>query len=545
MTYVNSLKKQRLTLFIILFLMTLRGYLVSDETILLVTKAVVVVLLVILFIYDSIHKDSKSKEKKSRIPAIFKSSYLEAGLFFVLSHFDYLYISIWENGYFWTNIILRFIINLTFSRSLLIVVDKIAGQEFEKDYKEFYKNHKVFFDFWVFLVFGLLLFIRQLFCTVIPYAIDVSQFEVIYRIAVSVMLAMAANALMDIDDKMQFIAEWVIIVFSVVYMCINGNILISSLLILMVAFTNKSPTVILRIFIALGILITFSAFVLSDLHIIPDLTYYNAEVLTDARHSMGIIYATDAGARLTYIVIAYCMIKRNDLRWYNFLEYIPMILVFLLCKNYLLARSNMGWIAVTILLTFLFQIFVGSGLKKVKFLHIIFKALSIICVPFFAIWEYISHYLVVNYEEGMNIPGAAIIGKLFGMRSIYVRLILSKQMLIENFPTLMGNKIRSIGNGGTTVAPEEYKFIDISYMRFTIIHGLIFAVLFILLLTFLMVRVYKTQNYLIIALLALIAVSGFIDHHLEEWHYNIFAVLVFSNIGLWKMDYGVKERKKD
>ena len=222
-----------------------------------------------------------------------------------------------------------------------------------------------------------------------------------------------------------------------------------------------------------------------------------------------------------------------------------MILVFLLCKNYLLARSNMGWIAVTILLTFLFQIFVGSGLKKVKFLHIIFKALSIICVPFFAIWEYISHYLVVNYEEGMNIPGAAIIGKLFGMRSIYVRLILSKQMLIENFPTLMGNKIRSIGNGGTTVTPEEYKFIDISYMRFTIIHGLIFAVLFILLLTFLMVRVYKTQNYLIIALLALIAVSGFIDHHLEEWHYNIFAVLVFSNIGLWKIDYGVKERKKD
>ena len=82
-------------------------------------------------------------------------------------------------------------------------------------------------------------------------------------------------------------------------------------------------------------------------------------------------------------------------------------------------------------------------------------------------------------------------------------------------------------------------------MRFTIIHGLIFAVLFILLLTFLMVRVYKTQNYLIIALLALIAVSGFIDHHLEEWHYNIFAVLVFSNIGLWKIDYGVKERKKD
>ena len=63
---------------------------VSDETILLVTKAVVVVLLVILFIYDSIHKDSKSKEKKSRIPAIFKSSYLEAGLFFVLSHFDYI-----------------------------------------------------------------------------------------------------------------------------------------------------------------------------------------------------------------------------------------------------------------------------------------------------------------------------------------------------------------------------------------------------------------------------------------------------------------------
>ena len=66
MTYVNSLKKQRLTLFIILFLMTLRGYLVSDETILLVTKAVVVVLLVILFIYDSLHKDSKSKRAGSR-----------------------------------------------------------------------------------------------------------------------------------------------------------------------------------------------------------------------------------------------------------------------------------------------------------------------------------------------------------------------------------------------------------------------------------------------------------------------------------------------
>ena len=60
-----------------------------------------------------------------------------------------------------------------------------------------------------------------------------------------------------------------------------------------------------------------------------------------------------------------------------------------------------------------------------------------------------------------------------------------------------------------------------------------------------MFRLFRTKNYLAIAIIAVVAVSGFLDHHLEEWHYNIFATLVFANLEMWKIDYGKKGKEKN
>lgn len=546
MILLETAKKNRVILLLVLLLMTFRGYLITDMDVLNYTRILVVVLLLLLFVFDCYKKKGSNGAKEKSKLVLLKASYAEVALFFVFAHFDYLYIYLWEYEYIWPSMIVRFLINLTFSKGVLLLADKLLKTDFEEAHKEFYIHHKQVFDVVVYFMFGILLLARMFYCTMIPGAIgDTTIIYYSYIVVISLLLVMAIVTLYDVENRLWLLVYVGIIVFAIVHYGISGNAIIFTMFMLMIAFIKRSPNVILLIFIFTSIFVSAAAFVLSDLRMVPDLIYFNSESLLDARHAMGIIYPTDAAARITYIVMAYCIIKKKELKWYNFIDYIALIMAFLLCKNYMIARSNMGWILITVVLTLLFQIFVGTRLRNIKVMHGIFKVLSLICVPMFLFWGLISHYYVINYEEGIDIPGSAIIGKLFGMRSIYDRLSISKRMYTENPPTLLGNNIGGVGNGGTTVLPKEYTFIDISYMRFSIIHGIIFAVIFLALLTYLMFRLFRTKNYLAIAIIAVVAVSGFLDHHLEEWHYNIFATLVFANLEMWKIDYGKKGKEKN
>ena len=249
MILLETAKKNRVILLLVLLLMTFRGYLITDMDVLNYTRILVVVLLLLLFVFDCYKKKGSSGAKEKSKLVLLKASYAEVALFFVFAHFDYLYIYLWEYEYIWPSMIVRFLINLTFSKGVLLLADKLLKTDFEEAHKEFYIHHKQVFDVVVYFMFGILLLARMFYCTMIPGAIgDTTIIYYSYIVVISLLLVMAIVTLYDVENRLWLLVYVGIIVFAIVHYGISGNAIIFTMFMLMIAFIKRSPNVILLIF---------------------------------------------------------------------------------------------------------------------------------------------------------------------------------------------------------------------------------------------------------------------------------------------------------
>jgi hypothetical protein len=91
---------------------------------------------------------------------------------------------------------------------------------------------------------------------------------------------------------------------------------------------------------------------------------------------------------------------------------------------------------------------------------------------------------------------------------------------------LFGQYIEMHGNGGTLTPVAEYTFIDCSYLNILMRFGLVVFVLVILGLEIIMYK--NRRNVFILGMILLICLHSMIEHHLFEFHYNIFMILPFA-----------------
>ena len=98
--------------------------------------------------------------------------------------------------------------------------------------------------------------------------------------------------------------------------------------------------------------------------------------------------------------------------------------------------------------------------------------------------------------------------------------------------------------GRTTNLPnwDKYFFIDCSYIRLFVIGGLLLFVLILLMMTYTQLRCFAYRNYGFVFLLALLAVSCLMEHHLMEYFYNVFPLMAFSG-GRFLKETGNYSRK--
>ena len=274
---------------------------------------------------------------------------------------------------------------------------------------------------------------------------------------------------------------------------------------LLVLLVNVDMKVVLRNYVIVAGILVVGVFLLSLVGMVPNLQYNRAGVI---RNSFGFIYPTDFASHCFYLFLAISYLLKDKLIWTRSLFGV-LLSAFII--KYCDARLN----ALSILLaTVIFIYFYYSNEKKLK----IFALLPYSAVVFASVVTYLS------YKFSWSDPFLVSINKL-----ITGRLGLGRNAFDTFGVHLFGTRnVQFIGSGGKTESVIGYNYVDSSYVQMLFTYGIVPVVLLIIIYVVASKQQYKDGQYLLVAILSLIAFNCMIEAFWFVPTYNIFMFLLFT-----------------
>lgn len=281
------------------------------------------------------------------------------------------------------------------------------------------------------------------------------------------------------------------------------NFLVYSML--LVLLVNVDMKVVLRNYVIVAGVLVVGVFLLSLVGMVPNLQYNRAGVI---RNSFGFIYPTDFASHCFYLFLAISYLLKDKFIWTRSLFGV-LLSAFII--KYCDARLN----ALSILLaTVIFIYFYYSKGKKLK----IFALLPYSVVVFSSVVTYLS------YKFSWSDPFLVSINKL-----ITGRLALGRNAFDTFEVHLFGTRnVQFIGSGGKTESVIGYNYVDSSYVQMLFTYGIVPVVLLIIIYVVASRKQYKDGQYLLVAILSLIALNCMIEAFWFVPTYNIFMFLLFT-----------------
>lgn len=281
------------------------------------------------------------------------------------------------------------------------------------------------------------------------------------------------------------------------------NFLVYSML--LVLLVNVDMKVVLRNYVIVAGILVVGVFLLSLVGMVPNLQYNRAGVI---RNSFGFIYPTDFASHCFYLFLAISYLLKDKFIWTRSLFGV-LLSAFII--KYCDARLN----ALSILLaTVIFIYFYYSNGKKLK----IFALLPYSAVVFASVVTYLS------YKFSWSDPFLVSINKL-----ITGRLGLGRNAFDTFGVHLFGTRnVQFIGSGGKTESVIGYNYVDSSYVQMLFTYGIVPVVLLIIIYVVASRKQYKEGQYLLVAILSLIAFNCMIEAFWFVPTYNIFMFLLFT-----------------
>jgi hypothetical protein len=178
------------------------------------------------------------------------------------------------------------------------------------------------------------------------------------------------------------------------------------------------------------------------------------------------------------------------------------------------ARLSYYLAVILIIIMFILSRF-PNLLKKRKFLCIGISTSFVVCSIF-------SLFIIYNYDSSNATMRK--INETFGNR-----LYLCNISLAEYPINLFGHDTEYIGNGLDMYGNQNsgtYFYVDNLYLNILEKYGLIFTILFIILLTNSMFKAWKDEDYYFLLILAIFALHGIIDDLAIYLYYNTFWFIV-------------------
>ena len=344
------------------------------------------------------------------------------------------------------------------------------------------------------------------FNTISTTMLDRTFFQVKVNFLFLVVLLLGLRFLYKMRVSYKYLILSILLLLSgvLVYFQTNRlNFLVYSML--LVLLVNVDMKVVLRNYVVVAGILVVGVFLLSLVGMVPNLQYNRAGVI---RNSFGFIYPTDFASHCFYLFLAISYLLKDKLIWTRTL--FGFLLSAFIIK-YCDARLN----ALSILLaTVIFIYFYYSNGKKIK----IFALLPYSAVVFASVVTYFS------YKFSWSNPFLVSINKL-----ITGRLALGRNAFDTFGVHLFGTRnVQFIGSGGKTESVIGYNYVDSSYVQMLFTYGIVPVVLLLIIYVVASRKQYKDGQYLLVAILSLIAFNCMIEAFWFVPTYNIFMFLLFT-----------------
>lgn len=344
------------------------------------------------------------------------------------------------------------------------------------------------------------------FNTISTTMLDRTFFQVKVNFLFLVVLLLGLRFLYKMRVSYKYLILSILLLLSgvLVYFQTNRlNFLVYSML--LVLLVNVDMKVVLRNYVVVAGILVVGVFLLSLAGIVPNLQYNRAGVI---RNSFGFIYPTDFASHCFYLFLAISYLLKDKFIWTRSLFGV-LLSAFII--KYCDARLN----ALSILLaTVIFIYFYYSKEKKLK----IFALFPYSAVIFASIVTYLS------YKFSWSNPFLVSINKL-----ITGRLALGRNAFDTFGVHLFGTRnVQFIGSGGKTESVIGYNYVDSSYVQMLFTYGIVPVVLLIIIYVVASRKQYKDGQYLLVAILSLIAFNCMIEAFWFVPTYNIFMFLLFT-----------------
>lgn len=305
------------------------------------------------------------------------------------------------------------------------------------------------------------------------------------------------------------------LIFGVVYIQTKAYVLLY-LLILMFLAIDIPLKFIVKTFLYIKLPAVLILLVMSLTGVIENYEFIDFE--RGSRYGLGAVYATDFAAGIFYLQLAYYYLRKGI----NLIEVAVSVAVVFIVFYLTDARLSLYLMSLAIVLFYILgkNIRIIQAIIKIRIMSFIF-----IIAYAFSVW---SSYFYDYRNEFMS-----ILNQLFTSR-----LSLGNRAFNENPITIFGQRIELEGNGwvkGGKSLDVKYNFIDASYLQWTLIYGLIFTVIMLIVFTYIYWYAIKSNDYALILIFIMLAVSGIVDHHLLNLGNNPFilalpAALVFKKV---------------
>ena len=344
------------------------------------------------------------------------------------------------------------------------------------------------------------------FNTISTTMLDRTFFQVKVNFLFLVVLLLGLRFLYKMRVSYKYLILSILLLLSgvLVYFQTNRlNFLVYSMLLILLV--NVDMKVVLRNYVIVAGILVVGVFLLSLVGMVPNLQYNRAGVI---RNSFGFIYPTDFASHCFYLFLAISYLLKDKFIWTRSLFGV-LLSAFII--KYCDARLN----ALSILLaTVIFIYFYYSKEKKLK----IFALFPYSAVIFASIVTYLS------YKFSWSNPFLVTVNKL-----ITGRLALGRNAFDTFGVHLFGTRnVQFIGSGGKTESVIGYNYVDSSYVQMLFTYGIVPVVLLIIIYVVASRKQYKDGQYLLVAILSLIAFNCMIEAFWFVPTYNIFMFLLFT-----------------
>ena len=331
----------------------------------------------------------------------------------------------------------------------------------------------------------------------------------------------------DIDLKRTI---FIIIALISGIMCFNltkGYDIVLDVMVLIIGAINIDYKNIVKLYLIVSILVTIHVIIQSKSGEVVDLIYYRGSHIRD---SFGFVYPTDFAAHIFFIVCAWIVFRQEKC---TYLELFFFLVLAVLLQYYCQARCSV----LSIMLLIIFMIICKNINKIVLFdtsnrHNRLYK-----CILFSSIPLILASLILILGNTKVDNSFISFLDKLLSTR---VRL--TREAFLKYNVKPWGQYVYMNGNGGSIVEPENYFYIDSSYVNILIRYGLF--VFLVVLVGIVSIITKNINNYFILLVLIVICIHSVIEHHLFEYYYNFFIILPLANFNpkkKQKLIYQIKD----